>query len=96
MNKEKKCLGSGHELKQLIGDRNSQEGRNQDVVVVEPCLVAAVMRRVHVSGSLALRGGTARRLCVHASACRELASRELASREVCGVAPRLLSAWERN
>ena len=54
MNK-KKYLGRGHELKQLIGDHNSQEGSNQDVVVMEPCLVAILMRRVHVSGSLAIR-----------------------------------------
>ena len=44
MNKKNKYLGRGHELKQLIGECNSQGGRNQDVVV-EPCPVAAVVRR---------------------------------------------------
>ena len=44
MNK-KKNLGHEHELKQLIGDCNSQEGMNQDVVVVELCTVAAVVHR---------------------------------------------------
>ena len=43
MNKKNKYLGRGHELKQLIGECNSQGGRNQDVVVVEPCPVAAVV-----------------------------------------------------
>ena len=44
----------------MIGDRNSQEVKNQDVVVVEPCLVAVVVRHVRVSGSLALRGSATR------------------------------------
>ena len=30
----------------MIGDRNSQEVKNQDVVVVEPCLVTILVRRV--------------------------------------------------
>ena len=45
MNKKNKYLGRGHELKQLIGECNSQGGKNQDVVVVEPCPVATVVRR---------------------------------------------------
>ena len=47
MNKEK-IPRPGLELKQLIGDLNWQESKNQDVIVVEvePCqLVAAVVHR---------------------------------------------------
>ena len=71
----------------MIGDRNSQEVKNQDVVVVEPCLVAILVRRVHVSGSLALHGGAARQLRV----CKTHVTNSRSECAVCSVTPRLLS-----
>ena len=55
----KKYLGPRHELKQLIGDLSWQEGKNQDVIIVEvePCLVATVVHH-----SLAVQLSTVVRL----------------------------------
>ena len=78
----------------MIGDRNSQEVKNQDVVVVEPCPVAVLVRRVRISGSLALRGGAARQL----RACKAHAPNSRSECVVCSVTPRFLSTqgpWEK-
>jgi hypothetical protein len=54
---------------------------------VEPCLVAVLVRRVRVSGSLALRGGAARQL----RTCKAHVPNSRSECVVCSVTPRLLS-----
>ena len=59
----------------------------EDVVVVEPCLVAVLVRHVHVSGSLALRGGTVHQLHV----CKAHVANSRSECVVCSVTSRILS-----
>ena len=73
---EKKYLGRGHELKQLIGEYNSQGGRNQDVVVVEPC-----PGRAPFSGGPALRASVRRELMSHDQSVRRGSSPPLCLRK---------------